>query len=109
MLYKIELFIPTLLLLFLFAFNLFFSKEKYESLYKNEAEFLFQYSSNLTNAVKSESQIISDINDATNSTPIQYTKFLAQCEKHSHIALIGNNFPPEIKTKISYIFGNYQI
>ena len=102
----IEIFTPTLLLLFFFILNLFFSKEKekYEFLYKNDAEFLFQYSSNLTNSVKNESQIITNITEATNSTPIQYTKFLSQCKKHPHVALIGINFTPEIKNKISTHF-----
>ena len=102
----IELFTPSFLLLFYLALSLFFSKEeqKYKDLYKDDAEFLFKYSSNLTNAIKSSSQIISDINDISNSTPIQYKKFLAQCEEHPHVAIIGKNFPSKIKDKISEHF-----
>ena len=102
----IELFTPSFLLLFYLALSLFFSKEKqkYKDLYKDDAEFLFKYSSNLTNAIKSSSQIISDINDITNSTPIQYKKFLAQCEEYPHVAIIGKNFPSKIKDKISEHF-----
>ena len=102
----IELFTPVLLLLFFFALSLFFSNEeqKYKDLYENDAEFLFKYSSNLTNGVKSSHQIISDINDVTNSTPIQYKKFLSQCEEHPKVALIGKNFPEKIKNKISEYF-----
>ena len=102
----IELFTPVLLLLFFFVLSLFFSTEeqKYKDLYKDDAEFLFKYSSNLTNAIKSSSQIITDIDDITNSTPIQYKKFLSQCEEHPKVALIGKNFPEKIKNKISEYF-----
>ena len=102
----IELFTPSFLLLFYLALSLFFSKEeqKYKDLYKDDAEFLFKYSSNLTNAIKSSSQIITDIDDVTNSTPIQYKKFLSQCEEHPHVAIIGKNFPSKIKDKISEHF-----
>ena len=98
----IEFFTPVLLLLFFFVLSLFFSTEeqKYKDLYKEDYEFLFKYSSNLTNGVKSSNQIISDIKNVTNSTPIQYKKFLAQCEKHPKVALIGRNFPEKIKNKI---------
>ena len=99
----IEIFTPTLLLFFFFVLSLFFKKEdqKYESLYKDDAEFLFKYSYNLTNEVKSSSQIISNINETSKSTPIQYTKFLSQCEKYPHVALIGKNFPQKIIDEIS--------
>ena len=102
----IEFFTPVLLLLFFFVLSLFFSTEeqKYKDLYKEDYEFLFKYSSNLTNGVKSSNQIISDIKNVTNSTPIQYKKFLAQCEKHPKVALIGRNFPEKIKNKISEHF-----
>ena len=60
--------------------------------------------SNLTNAIKSSSQIITNIDDITNSTPIQYKKFLSQCEEHPHVAIIGKNFPSKIKDKISEHF-----
>ena len=99
----IEFFTPSLLILFFFILSLFFQKE--EQRYDNDdIKFLFQFSSNYTNKIISSSQIISDINDINNSTPIQYKKFLYQCENHTHVALIGKNFPKQLENKISEHF-----
>ena len=102
----IELFTPFLLILFFFALSSFFNAE--EQKYDNDdIQFLFRYSSNFTNKIISSSQIISDINDINNSTPIQYKKFLAQCENYPHVALIGRNFPEKLKNKISQHFWEF--
>ena len=99
----IEFLTPSILIIFFFVLSLFFQKE--EQKYDNDdIKFLFQYSSNYTNKVISSSQIITDIDDINNSTPIQYKKFLYQCENHTHVALIGKNFPKKIENKISEYF-----
>ena len=99
----IEFLTPSILIIFFFILSLFFQKEeqKYD---KDDIKFLFQFSSNYTNKVISSSQIISDIDEINNSTPIQYKKFLYQCENHTHVALIGKNFPKKIEHKISEYF-----
>ena len=99
----IEFLTPSILIIFFFVLSLFFQKE--EQKYDNDdIKFLFQYSSNYTNKVMSSSQIITDLDDINNSTPIQYKKFLYQCENHTHVALIGKNFPKKIENKISEYF-----
>ena len=99
----IEIFCPSILLLFCLLLSLFFEKEEkaYNQLFNNTTEFVAYYSSNLTNKVNSSSQIISNLSDMNKSTPIQYKKFLSQCEKNPFIALIGNNFPTKLKNEIS--------
>ena len=95
----IELLTPSFIILFFCILRLYFSLENQK--YNNDDnQFLFEYSSNLTNKVKSSSQIISNIDDINKNTPIQYKYFLAQCEKHPHVALIGKNFPQKIKDNI---------
>ena len=102
----IELFTPFLLILFFFVLSSFFDLEE-QKYNDDDIPFLFNYSSNFTNKISSPSQIISDINDINNSTPIQYKKFLAQCQNYPHVALIGKKFPEKLKNKISQHFWEF--
>ena len=98
----IELFCPTILLLFFLALSTCFSEEnkKFEDLFNSTSDFLALYSSNLTNKVQSWKQIISNFSNIDKFTPIQYKQFIYQCEKHPYIALIGKNFPIKLKEDI---------
>ena len=95
-----EIFSPIILLLFFLFIRLLFSveKEKYDSLYKDDIEYIFTHSTNLTNRVNSDYKL-EDIKKDENPF-IPYIYFLKQCSKIKHIALIGENFPLEIRKKI---------
>ena len=96
----IEIFSPIILLFFFLFISLLFSQEKeeYSSLYKNDLEYIFTHSSNLTNDVSSDYKLENIKKDENASIP--YIYFLKQCKNIRHIALIGKNFPQELKQKI---------
>ena len=96
----IEIFSPIILLLFFLFIRLLFSveKEEYHSLYKDDIEYIFTHSTNLTNRISSDYKL-EDIKKDENAD-LPYIYFLKQCNKMKHIALIGENFPDEIKQKI---------
>ena len=95
----IEIFSPIILLLFFLFIRLLFSveKEEYHSLYKDDIEYIFTHSTNLTNRISSDYKL-EDIKKDENAD-LPYIYFLKQCNKMKHIALIGENFPDEIKQK----------
>ena len=96
----IEIFSPIILLFFFLIIRLLFTLEKdeYQSLYKDDIEYIFTHSTNLTNNISSDYKL-EDIEKNENAT-IPYLYFLKQCKNIKHIALIGQNFPEEIKQKI---------
>jgi len=96
----IEIFSPIILLFFFFVIRLLFTLEKdeYQSLFKDDIEYIFTHSTNLTNNISSDYKL-EDIKKDENAT-IPYLYFLKQCKNIKHIALIGQNFPEEIKQKI---------
>ena len=100
----VEVFCPVIILLFFFFLRLLFSvdKEEYKSIYSNDFEFLFKYSTNLTNKITSKDQISYD--DIKEDSPLPYTYFLAQCKYYKHIAIIGTDFPEKLINKISSHF-----
>ena len=100
----VEVFCPVIILLFFFFLRLLFSvdKEEYKSIYSNDFEFLFKYSTNLTNKITSKDQISYD--DIKEDSPLPYTYFLAQCKYNKHIAIIGTDFPEKLINKISSHF-----
>ena len=100
----IEIFSPVIILLFFFFLRLLFSvdKEEYKSIYSNDFEFLFKYSTNLTNKITSKDQ--NSYDDIKEDSPLPYTYFLAQCKYNKHIAIIGNDFPEKLINKISSHF-----
>ena len=100
----VEILCPVIILLFYFFLRLLFSldKEEYQSIYSNDASFLFNHSANLTNKITSKGQNF--YIDIQENTPLPYTYFLAQCKYIKHIAIIGNEFPEELKNKISSHF-----
>ena len=100
----VEIFCPVIILLFFFFLRLLFSvdKEEYKSIYTNDAEFLFKYSTNLTNKITSKDQ--NSYDDINENTPLPYTYFLAQCKYNKYIAIIGNDFPEKLIEKISSHF-----
>ena len=103
----VEIFCPVIILLFYFFLRLLFSidKEEYQSMYSNDAVFLFSHSANLTNKISSKDQnSYNDINEDSPLPPLPYTYFLAQCKYIKHIAIIGNDFPEKLKNKISSHF-----
>ena len=96
----IEIFSPIILLFFFLFIRLLFSidKEEFQSLYKDDIEYIFTHSTNLTNNITPDYKL-EDIQKDESST-LPYLYFLKQCQKIKHIAIIGNNFPEEIKQKI---------
>ena len=96
----IEIFSPIILLFFFLLIRLLFSLEKdeYQKLYKDDIEYIFTHSTNLTNNISSDYKL-EDIKKDENAA-LPYLYFLKQCKKVKHIALIGQNFPEEIKEKI---------
>ena len=100
----VEIFCPVIILLFYFFIRLLFSvdKEEYKSIYLNDAKFLINHSTNLTNKITSKDQNSFDDINETSSLP--YTYFLAQCKYTKHVAIIGNDFPEKLKNKISSHF-----
>ena len=100
----IELFCPIILLLFYFFLRLLFSieEQKYESLYSNDVEYLYKFSTNLTNKITSKDQI--SFEEIDENSPLPYTYFLAQCKINKHIAIIGKDFPEKLLNKISSHF-----
>ena len=96
----IEIFSPIILLFFFLLIRLLFPVEKddYQTLYKDDIEYFFTHSTNLTNNINSDYKL-EDIKKDQNAT-LPYLYFLKQCKKIKHIALIGQNFPQEIKQKI---------
>ena len=103
----IEIFSPIILLFFFLFISLLFSKEKeeYSSLYKDDLEYIFTHSSNLTNNISSGYEL-KNIKKDENAT-LPYIYFLRQCKNIRHIALIGKNFPTELKRKISSHFWEF--
>ena len=100
----IELFCPIILLLFYFFLRLLFSieEQKYESLYSNDVEYLYKFSTNLTNKITSKDQI--SYEEIDENSPLPYIYFLAQCKINKHIAIIGKDFPEKLLNKISSHF-----
>ena len=100
----VEIFCPVIILLFFFFLRLLFSvdKEEYKSIYSNDFEFLFKYSTNLTNKITSKDQ--NSYDNIKEDSPLPYTYFLAQCKYNKHIAIIGNDFPEKLINKISSHF-----
>ena len=98
---SIELFCPIVLLIFFLFVRLSFKTEKdtYESLFKNDLEFIFKYGTNLTNHIDVNN--LNEMNDINENTPLPYNYFLAQCNNIKKIALIGENFPQKLIDKIS--------
>ena len=96
----IEIFSPIILLFFFLFISLLFSEEKeeYSSLYKDDIEYIFTHSSNLTNNISSDYDLKKIKKDENATLP--YIYFLKQCKNIRHIALIGKNFPNELKQKI---------
>ena len=103
----LEIFSPIILLLFFFFLRLLFSQEKeeYNSLYKDDIEYIFTHSTNLTNNISSDYNL-ENIEKNENAF-IPYLYFLKQCKLNKHIALIGKNFPEEIKIKIKEYFWEF--
>ena len=103
----IEIFSPIILLLFFFFLRLLFSQEKeeYNSLYKDDIEYIFTHSTNLTNNISSDYSL-ENIEKNENAN-VPYLFFLKQCKENKHIALIGKNFPDEIKEKIKAHFWEF--
>ena len=102
----VELFCPIIILLFYFLLRLPFTKkiDEFTTKYSNEFEYLYQFSTNLTNRINSKDQIITSLDDLDKSSPINYTGFLYKCNINKHIAIIGKDFPEEIIQKISSHF-----
>ena len=102
----VEIFCPIIILLFYFLLRLPFSKkiDEFKEKYSNEFEYLYQFSTNLTNRINSKDQIITSLDDLDKSSPINYTGFLYKCKINKHIAIIGQDFPEEIIQKISSHF-----
>ena len=100
----VEIFCPVILLFLFLIIRLSFKqeKEKYKSIYQNDLEYIFKYSTNLTNKITSKEQ--NKIKEINIDTPIPYYYFLAQCSLIKHIALIGSNFPQKLKDKIASHF-----
>ena len=98
---SIELFCPIVLLLFFLFLRLSFKTEKdtYKSLFKNDLEFIFKYSTNLTNHIDINN--LNELKEINENTPLPYNYFLAQCNNIKNIALIGENFPQKLIDKIS--------
>ena len=98
----IELFCPAFILAFYFLLRLSFTQkiEKYKEIFEDDAKYLFQFSTNLTNKITSKEQIITSFEDLDVNSPINYTGFLYKCKINKHIAIIGNDFPEEILGKI---------
>ena len=105
----IELFCPIVFIIFYFFIRLLFLTEieKYKSKYPEDIDFLKEYSTNLTNKVKSKDQISYEIVDE--NTPLPYTYFLEQCKMMKHIAIIGKDFPKKLKDKITSHFWELEI
>ena len=96
----IEILSPIILIFFFLLIRLLFSseKEEYQKLFKDDIEYIFTHSTNLTNNISSNYKLEDIKKDENASLPYLY--FLKQCNKIKHIALIGQNFPEEIKQKI---------
>ena len=103
----LEIFSPIILLLFFFLLRLLFSQEKeeYNSLYKDDIEYIFTHSTNLTNNISSDYNI--ENIEKNENAYVPYLYFLKQCKLNKHIALIGKNFPSEIKEKIKEHFWEF--
>ena len=104
----IEIFSPIILLFFFLFISLLFSQEKedYSSLYKDDIEYIFTHSSNLTNNISSDYDLKKIKKDENAFLP--YIYFLKQCKNIKHIALIGKNFPLELKQKIISHFWEFE-
>ena len=105
----VEIFCPIFILLFYFLLRLSFTQkiEEYKEKYSDDFgdfEYLFQYSTNLTNKIISKDQIITSIDDLNENSPLNYTGFLYKCKVNKHIAIIGKDFPEKIIDKISSHF-----
>ncbi len=100
----IELFCPIIFLLVYFILSLSSSivEEKYKSKFANDFEFLSNYSTNLTNKIKSKEE--NKFDEINEHTPLPYCYFLAQCKNVKHIAIIGKDFPEKLLNKISSHF-----
>ena len=100
----IEILCPIALLLFFLFLSLPFKQEeqKYESVFKNDLQFFANYSTNLTNEIKSKEQIF--LESLQPNSYIPYYFFLAQCQFTKHVAIIGKEFPQKLKNKISSHF-----
>ena len=96
----VEIFCPIALLLIFLLIRLLFKieKEKYETTYNNDLEYIFNYSTNITNKIAYKTDEINE------NTPLPYNYFLAQCNLTKHIALIGKDFPQKIIDRISLHF-----
>ena len=100
----VEILCPVILLLFFLFIRLLFKieKDKYETTYENDLEYIFKYSTNLTDKITSKEQ--NKFEEINENTPLPYNYFLAQCSIIKHIALIGKNFPQKLIDKISSHF-----
>ena len=100
---SIELFCPIILLLCFLFLRLSFETEKetYDSLFKNDLDFLFKYGTNLTNKVKDFNGNIQSLEEVDKETTLPYYGFLSQCKAIKHIALIGQKFPQKLIDMIS--------
>ena len=100
----VEILCPIVLLILFLFIRLSFKKEKekYESIFENDLNYIANYSTNLTNYIISKEQ--NKIDNINENTPIPYYYFLAQCHFTKHIAIIGKNFPKKLKDKISSHF-----
>ena len=100
---SIELFCPIILLLCFLFLRLSFKieKETYDSLFKNDLEFLFKYGTNLTSKVNDFNGNIQSLDEVDKETTLPYYGFLSKCKEIKHIALIGKDFPQKLIDMIS--------
>ena len=100
----VEILCPIILILLFLFLRLAFKtkKEKYESIFENDLDFIAHYSTNLTNHITSKEQ--NKIEKLDEKTPLPYYYFLAQCQFTKHIAIIGEDFPQKLIDKIASHF-----
>ena len=100
----VEILCPIILILLFLFLRLAFKtkKEKYESIFENDLDFIAHYSTNLTSHITSKEQ--NKIEKLDEKTPLPYYYFLAQCQFTKHIAIIGEDFPQKLIDKIASHF-----
>ena len=109
----VEILCPIILLLLFLLLRLLFSskEEKFDSIFDNDLDFFYKYSTNLTNYNPQIGQNENSNIDINTETPIPYYYFLAHCRLTKHIAIIGKDFPQKLIDKISFYFWelNYDV
>ena len=96
-LFLLELLCPIFLIFIFLCLRKIFPIENisFESANNNNKEFIIKNGTFLTNKVNSPSEV-----NYANELNIKYKNMLAQCRNNPRIALIGENFPTDIKNKI---------